>query len=62
MSAELKTFKIEMDIHLLEVGEIDVDEIVAKDQVDRMVERVKYLDSELITGGEVKSLHEVVPE
>ena len=62
MSAELKTFKIEMDIHLLEVGEIDVDEIVAKDQVDRMVERVEYLDSELITGGEVKSLHEVVPE
>ena len=60
MSAELKTFKIEMDIHLLEIGEIDVDEIVAKDQVDRMVERVEYLDSELITGGEVKSVHEVV--
>lgn len=54
-----KTFKVEMYVHLLDDGSIDVDNMVAKDQVDRMVERVECLDTELITGGKVRSVRDV---
>lgn len=57
--SSVKKFKIEAEIFLYDIGDIEVDEIVAKDQANRAFERASQYDSELLTSGNILNIEEV---
>jgi len=57
--SDLKTFSVEIKVHFLDVQAIDIDEIVAKHEVESMLQRTSIKGMNLVSGGQVINIEEV---